>query len=334
MHSEDHFLALIDKHFPNKISLDAMSCPVQSKIILGRGDDCAILDINEPTAISSDIFLETAHFRREYFSPEDIGYKALAVNLSDLAAMGAKPFAFSLDLMIPKELDYDFWDRLLAAMAQLSHKHGIELIGGDLSHSPILGLGIHIWGTPWPNAIAKRSFLTRGNAQIGDLLAIVGQLGLAHCGLLALENTGSSAIKHFPQATKQHLRPSPRIKAGQILAQSKEVHGLMDISDGLARDLPRFLHASKHAGAELILEEHNLHPECLQFCAANKLSPIKTAMLGGEDYALLTAFHPAIAQSLQASIPDLWIIGTVSDTAEILLNGKKYTAKGFDHFGE
>lgn len=328
--SEADFLALIDNHFPNRTAkLDNGLDSVEHGVQLGRGDDCSILNINGLCCFSSDMFLEDVHFRRSYFSPEDIGHKALAVNVSDMAAMGARPLAFGLDLMIPENTNHDFWNRLLAGMAALAAEHELPLTGGDLSRSPLLGLTVHIWGTPGPAG----TLLTRGNARPGDLLAVAGSLGLARVGLHWLEKRGVDAIDTFPEATANHLHPQPLVAEGMALAEVPGIRGLMDVSDGLARDLPRFLEASGHVGADLILDNAMLHPEVSAYAAQESSTPQQVAMLGGEDYALLTALDPASRSQALARVPGLTIIGRVTATPGIRLNGAEFHAPGFDHFG-
>ncbi len=322
--TEQDYLNLIDKHFPRK--LDTMLDSVE----LGRGDDCAILRSNGFTCISSDLFLDTIHFRRSYFEPQEIGHKALAVNLSDIAGMGGVPRAFTLDLMIPKGLDQQFWDHFFAGMAALAHEHETVLVGGDLSQSPQLGMSVHIWGEPAPCG----RLLQRGGAHSGDLLVVAGQLGLARVGLLSLESKGREAIQDYPAATTQHLRPHPRVQDGLALASCKSVRGLMDISDGLARDLPRFLSASGGLGADITLAPTALHPEVISFAEQQNKAPELVAMLGGEDYALLAAIAPYALQEMQQKIPTLQVIGVVIKKSGITLNDKPFISSGFDHFSQ
>ncbi|MBU1612145.1 MAG: thiamine-phosphate kinase [Proteobacteria bacterium] len=323
MHSEQDYLNLIDRHFPSRLdTLDTVQ--------LGRGDDCAILGINGFACVSSDLFLDGVHFRRSYFSPSDIGHKALAVNLSDIAAMGGVPRAFSLDLMVPEGLGFDFWGQFLTGMAKLAAAYEVVLVGGDLSRSPILGTSIHIWGEPGPSG----RLLTRSAAQPGDLLVVAGHLGLARVGLHMLEVKGTAAIHDYPLSTNQHLRPRPRVAEGLILAANAEVHAMMDLSDGLARDLPRLLAASGNLGARLAITDGTLHDEVRRFSERQGVAPELTAMLGGEDYGLLAALSPEALRDAQRDIPRLEVIGVVTQEPGILLNDRPYANAGFDHFGE
>ena len=183
--SEDHVLAAIAHFFPE--SLD------NSRVLTARDDDCAVLHAVDPLCVSTDLFIEDVHFRRRYFSHEDAGWKALAVNLSDLAACGAKPLGFSLGLGLPRNAGMDLLHGLLRGMAELARWAGIPLIGGDLSRSDKLYLCITVVGE------AVRP-LRRGEAKPGDTLFAIGQTGLARTGFLLLEAEGLSAQRANAEA--------------------------------------------------------------------------------------------------------------------------------------
>lgn len=314
MKSEQHFLDLIDAHFPGGHEL----------LKLGRGDDCAVLAGGRDICVSSDLFLEDVHFRRDYFTAEDIGYKALAVNISDIAAMGARPFAFTMDLMIPPGLDEEFWNGFFKGMAMLARHTDLALAGGDLSRADRLGVSISIFGVSGSHG----RFLTRGNCAPGDILFTVGDLGLARAGLLTLETLGREGHEAFSAATLAHLRPKPKVMIGTLL-NAAGVKGLMDVSDGLARDLPRFL--GPNLGAELTLRGEMLNGNVIAYALAMGTDPVELAMLGGEDYALLGVMTEEVRDKA-ASVPGFTEIGRVTDTPGIVVNGTPFTAPGFDHF--
>lgn len=317
--SEQDFLALIDRFFPSQ----------NGHVTLGRGDDCSILRTEKELCISKDLFLENIHFRRSYFSPADIGYKSLAVNISDIAAMGGQPRGFALGLIIPPDLETEFWEPFFQAMSLLAQSNGLILAGGDLSKGQYLGISVTVWGDPGNNS----KFITRGNAQPGDILFLHGPAGLARTGLMALEELGPTAVEIYPDCVKAHLRPPMRVEAGLKLAASPHIRGLMDLSDGLARDLPRFLdNCSGSTGADINLPETTLHPEILHYARSKAISAPEHAYQGGEDYALFGAVSTEGFKELSDSIPELAAIGTVTADDRILLNGSEYTTTGFDHF--
>jgi len=313
MKSEEQFLELIDTYF----NLD------HEFVKLGRGDDCAILTGGKDYCISSDLFLEDVHFRHSYFSAADIGYKALAVNLSDIAGMGAKPVAFSMDLMAPAGLDDGFWNEFFQSMGNLARQNDIALIGGDISLADKLGISITIYGVGGSNG-----FLRRGNCRPGDLLFTIGDIGMARAGLMALEALGLQAREAIPGAVMAHLRPKPKVMIGTLL-NAAGVTSLMDLSDGLARDLSRL--TGPDLGADLIINPEQLNGNVRTFAETIGVDPLEIAILGGEDYALLGAVPPLEAGKAE-SVPGFNKIGTVSKTSGITLNGKPFTTRGFDHF--
>lgn len=319
--SEQDFLALIDKYFPSE----------NGHVTLGRGDDCSILRTRKDLCISKDLFLEDVHFRRSYFSPADIGYKSLAVNISDIAAMGGQPMGFALGLIIPADLEVEFWDPFFQSMSFLAQENGLILAGGDLSGGQYLGISVTVWGEP----AQKGSFLSRGNASPGDILFLQGPAGLARTGLLALEEMGPQAAAAYPESVKAHLRPPMRVEAGLKLASSPHVRGLMDLSDGLAKDLPRFLDCcAGPVGADIILQEDSLHSEITTYAEKKGIAPAEHAFQGGEDYALLGAAAPDGFKELSRHLPGLTAIGTITDHPVTLLNGIEFTNSGFDHFSK
>lgn len=334
IHSEDGILSILARHFP----------ATHPSLLLGRGDDCAVVRGTAPLAVSSDLFLEDVHFRRAYFRPEEIGCKALAVNLSDLAACGARPQGFTLCLGLSSNIDAAWLDAFFSGMAQPTHKYGIALAGGDLSRSPNLHISITVWGEP----AAPSGFLTRGGSMPGDVLFVVGQLGLARVGLRVLEQHGRSALHSWPHACAAHLRPVPQVDAGLMLARAgynARPPALMDISDGILRDLPRLLgHTGELSaagqpndcglGAVLVLARGQLHPEVVRHALQHGEDPVHQALAGGEDYALLGSCAPDMLPALNAAIPGLFSLGVVTEGGGIVCNNEPVDAMapGFDHF--
>lgn len=312
--SEEAFLALIDKHFTVKNDF----------VKLGRGDDGAIIAGGADLCVSSDLFLEDFHFRRSYFSPGDIGYKALAVNISDIAGMGAKPVAFNMDLMVPEGLPTEFWDEFFSSMASLARQSDLVLSGGDLSRADKLGVSITIFG----NGGANGKFIQRRNAQPHDSVFVCGDLGLARVGMLALEEMGEAAKDEYPIACRAHLRPKMKLMIASLLTAAG-VSSLMDVSDGLARDLPRLVGPER--GVSLRITEDIIHDEVIRYCKAKNLDPVETVMLGGEDYALLGTAGIEAGGRIK-SVPGTAVIGSVTDTPGLTVNSEPFSVQGFDHF--
>jgi thiamine-monophosphate kinase len=315
--SEDQFLAAISGRFPN----------VHPHMILGRGDDCAAIACPETTLLTTDLFIEDVHFKRAYFSPEDVGHKALAVNASDMAAMGGLPLGFSLGLAGPPSTPAAYWERVLDGMAALAGDLDIPLVGGDLNACDRIVLAVTLWGAPGPTG----RVLGRGGCQTGDVLFVIGDLGLAACGLEVLNGKGPDAAKEFPDSAAAHLRPEPRVKEGLAMARVPEVRGLMDVSDGLLRDLPRFLGPGLRA--DISIDRDTLHPELLALAKATGRDPAVMAVTGGEDYALLGACPREAFLKAYTQAMGVWAIGEVARGEGVSLDGKELPPGGFDHFG-
>ena len=325
--SEDSILACLARHFP----------ATHPSLLLGRGDDCAVLGVSGPLCVSTDLFMEDVHFRRSYFTPEEIGHKALAVNVSDIAACGGRPLAFTLALGLPDDVDALWLDRFFSGMAALAQEQRLALAGGDLSRSPFLHVSITIWGESYTGG----DFLVRGGSMPGDSLFVVGRPGLARVGLQVLEKEGRAALEHWPAACAAHLLPVPQVDAGLMLARAganARPPALMDLSDGIMRDLPRLLGRTGESrarregdtgtatdsglGAAILLPQGMLHPEVVRHARENGLNPVHEALLGGEDYALLGSCAPDMLPILHAAIPGFMSIGTITDDAEAVAAAK------------
>lgn len=309
--SEADFLALIDRFFPNH------------GMLVGRGDDCAVFSCPEKMCVTSDLFIEDVHFRRRYFSPFDIGHKALAVNISDIAAMGAVPLGFSLSLAVPTGLDQSFWSGFFSGMSGLAQKHALFLSGGDLSRADKLAANITIWGD------CSSGYRLRGHCREGDKIFLVGKIGLARTGLFLLESGMSS--RGYSRAIEAHLRPLPQVEAGIQLAGLEGVMAMMDVSDGLARDFPRLL--GPDMGVEIELDHADLDSEIVSWCSRTGENPLEFALLGGEDYALVAVVDKQAVVRLGDELGlQGRFIGTVCKKAGIFLQGVPLTCQGFDHF--
>ncbi len=326
--NEDDLLSIVAEYFPGK----------GQGVELGRGDDCAVLAAGHNLAVSTDIFCEDSHFRREYFSPEDLGHKCLAVNLSDLAAAGASPLGFTLGLTLTGKEDEDWMQSFCRGMAALARQHHVVLMGGDLARGKQLNMCPTVWGR-----VQGRGLL-RAQARAEDVLFCVGELGLARGGLFPLEQAmaeqgGYEKIREdFPLSVSQHLRPEPRCREGLILAGlGRHCHlSLMDVSDGAARDLPRLLGQNEgdklRFGAELTLKLTDLNEETLRIAQLLNCDPLQFALAGGEDYALMGTCPQEAWPELQRALPQAWQLGQVTEKTGLWLNGEPLKAAGFDHF--
>lgn len=323
MTSEDAILSLINEYFPN----------AHGDILLARGDDCAILLPGLELCVSTDLFVENIHFRHSYFGAGDVGHKALAVNISDLAAMGARPVAFQLALGLPHDTGEAWLRDFFKGMAALAARHEICLSGGDISIAPAVTVAITVFG----QRTEGFTLLRRGGSMPGDKIFVIGSLGLARVGLYHLEKSGRAALEEWPKACAAHLRPTPMTDAGLMLARAGEIArppALMDISDGICKDLPRLLgRGGENFGARLTLPPTIFEEEFLRHCEKLGLDPCLEACLGGEDYALLGSCAQDMLAPLRAALPSLVCIGEVTREPGIFCRDHDITnLHGFDHF--
>jgi thiamine-monophosphate kinase len=311
------------------------------RALLGIGDDCALLQAPAGThmAISSDMLVEGRHFFANV-DPHTLGHKALAVNLSDLAACGAEPLAFTLALALPR-ID-EAW---LAAFSQglfaLADPHGCELIGGDTTRGP-LNICITVFGT-LPAPAGKSQALLRSGAQPGDDIYVSGQLGDARLALDALRGK-FDLPPALLQATRQRLEaPSPRIALGMALRGLASA--AMDLSDGLVGDIQHLLKASQvgatiHTAAALSLLAARTHVDWPRAGIGDDAA-LSCVLSGGDDYELLFTAPPSAAAALQAaarqSATPIHCIGRINAASGLHLldeNGRELPMHftSFDHF--
>ena len=303
----------------------------------GIGDDAAVirpLHEGEYLLVTTDMLLEGIDFRREWTTPRRLGFKSIAVNMSDLAAMGARPLFFTVSLAIPIGISerwiLDFYDGLTEPGSSM----GACLIGGDLSHSEN---GIMISITALGESL-NRKVLYRSGGKAGDLLYVTGILGRSAAGLKLLQNGCiRPRSRNMQEAMRAHQCPEPRCEAGLWLTQCGLVHCMMDVSDGLSTDLPRMCAASG-VGADIRPADLPVFPESRWW----DCDPIELALHGGEDYELLFAVPSLKGRLLEelypSKFPKLTQIGRMTqDFGKIWIieSGKQHRRlldRGYDHF--
>jgi len=291
-------------------------------IILGVGDDCALIapPPGRWLAVSLDTLVSGVHFA-EHTPAYAVGWKALAVNLSDLAAMGAEPGFFTLGLTLP-EADEGWLSGFAEGLFALAERERVPLVGGDLTRGPLaISIEVHGWVTPGKE-------LRRRGAQPGDVLALTGPVGAAGLALRRLQ-AGVSAI---PPGLRARLDcPEPRLRQGQALAG--RAHAAIDVSDGVAQDLGHLLRASG-VGARCELGRLPLAPEVAAHVAAT--GDWSLPLAAGDDYELVVALPALTAAELCAEL-GLTAFGEVTaapGVAWIAPDGREYRPDrgGFDHF--
>jgi thiamine-monophosphate kinase len=244
----------------------------------GPGDDCAVIRPGRfDLCVTTDSVIEGVHFSLPRFSLEDVGHKALAVNLSDLAAMGAIPRWFVCALALPARLQRGV-RRIGVGMSRLARRHRAELVGGNVSAADKLSITITAIGQVEPGQA-----LTRQGARPGDALYVSGTLGGARLGLSLLKSGVRRGV------ARRQLRPEPRIALGRICRD--HARAAIDISDGFAQDLAQLCRASR-VGARIEADSLPISTE-LRRRAGTLRRAVGWALAGGEDYELLVAVPPA-----------------------------------------
>ncbi|MBT0721553.1 thiamine-phosphate kinase [Rosenbergiella collisarenosi] len=297
----------------------------------GIGDDCALLNLapNQTLAISVDTLVEGTHFYPD-IAPDDLAYKALAVNLSDLAAMGADPAWLTLAISLP-HIDHQWLQAFSDALFEQLDYYHMQLIGGDTTRGPLsMTLGIH-------GVVPAGKALKRSGAQRGDWIFVTGTLGDSAAGLALLQNTLTApSLEQRNYLLKRHLRPTPRILPGQALRHLASA--AIDISDGLLSDLGHILQAS---GVGAKIEQNQLPLSSILQEVVGREAAIDLALNGGEDYELCFTVPEVNREAIQVALNNLGVeghcIGQILPASEgiaLFDNGKKlsYRPKGFDHF--
>jgi len=266
--------------------------PAGPRTLLGSGDDAAISVPGGVTVTSVDALLDGVHFRRQWSDPARIGAKALAVALSDLAAMGAEAGEAYVVLGIPTDLDEDGCLALLDGMGRVAEETGTTLAGGDVTRAPALTLAVTVVG----HAERPEDLVTRAGGGPGDALVVTGELGGAAAGLRLLEQSEAPDIGHARGGSSsdaliaRQLEPKPRLAEGRMLAKAG-AGAMIDLSDGLGGDAR---HIAEASGVGLRIEAAALPLAAGLAEAAESLGrdPLELAVRGGEDYELLAAIPP------------------------------------------
>lgn len=300
----------------------------------GIGDDAAVFSApaGELQIVTTDSLLEGVHFRREWMSASDLGYKSLAVNLSDLAAEGAKPLGFFLNLSLPPEITEDWFTEYNHGLFSIAKEFQIPLLGGDLTGSK---QGIFISITALGSA-PREKIKTRSGAKERDLIFVTGRLGDSAAGLdiLSQKRDGFEGLKAV------HLRPHPHLAESLFLREQMNVHSLMDVSDGLLLDLPKLADQSQR-GFRVYLEKIPHSIQLLEYTQKFNLDPWQFSLAGGEDYVLLGTCDEPSAYELQRNFhkhftKPLYFLGEIMPaTDQHWLKEKKPIApnyKSFSHF--
>ena len=305
--------------------------------ILGIGDDCAVLPLGNQKVglVTTDMLIENSHFLRNHIPPEDLGYKSLAVNLSDIAAMGGKPLYAFLSLGLPADIEVSWMDLFFTGMRNLCDQTGVQLLGGDTTKSKThMIINLLVIGEAAAQAVKFRS-----SAETGDLICVTGDLGDSGAGLrLILEKKPITAEQDI--LVNRHYRPRAHLEEGYLLAGFQGVHAMMDVSDGIDSDLQRIMERSG-CGARVSIRRLPCSEALREACDCHGWDMYELAATGGEDYCLLCTVHPEVYPSINGAFRnafrrDLAVIGEITDKQGLhYYDGDreiKLTGHGFDHF--
>lgn len=276
-------------------------------VLVGIGDDAAVVAGMDPVVAAHDMLVEDVHFRWGTASPADVGHRALAVNLSDLAAMGARPVAALVGLCVGPGVEEAAVAAMYAAMEALGARWGCSVVGGDISTGAVTMAGVTVLGRMPPGLVP----VLRSGGRPGDLVCVTGTLGASAAGLAVLEGRVPAPAAGAEGLRAAHRRPEPRVAAGEALARAGAT-AMLDCSDGLALDLDRLARASG-AGAALELDRVPVAAGVDEVAGHLGEDPAVLAATGGEDYELIVSLPPSRIGEARAGLDvPLTVVGSLT----------------------
>lgn len=270
-------------------------------VLIGLGDDTAVIRIDQNKALiaTCDIQIEDQHFRLKHISTYQLGRRAIAVNLSDIASMGGKPSFALVSLGLPSKFPVIDYDQLFQGIKDELSQYSAHLIGGNLAKTERkLIVDVTLLGEVHPDHL-----LSRSGSKVGDKIFVTGRLGESGAGFHILETFGQYYPEKYANLVKAHLQPTPRIEAGKMIAETKMVTSMIDISDGIASDLYHICRMSG-VGAEIQSECIPLPENIEEVSEIAHTNPLDIALYSGEDYELLFTVKPDVISTLITEISD------------------------------
>lgn len=328
MQSEFEFIENLKKR-----TASSRNFPAAARV--GIGDDAAVIPKDSETdlVITADLLIEDIDFRFEWTKPEFIGHKALAVSLSDIAAMGAKPVWAMLSIGIPKKIwKSETLERFYDGWFALAEKSGVELVGGDVSKTP----DKIVIDSIVAGEANKGKAVLRSGAKAGDLIFVTGELGGAAAALKLLKAGEKYENSQHKDLLLRQLKPQPQTETGQMIGAKNLATAMVDLSDGLSSDLAHICRQSK-VGAKIFAGKIPVDSQILNF--EFPISKLDLALNGGEDFELLFTVNPKKKFQLEKEIRNnkISLIGEVTANKGIieLISEEKTTVLqpgGFRHF--
>jgi len=303
-------------------------------VLVGPGDDAAVLTPvrNERLVVTTDAVVEGVHFSRAFSTPADIGHKALAVNLSDLAAMAATPRWALLSLVLPGSWLVADVEALVDGLAALAGRHGVSVVGGNITRTD----GPLVVDVTAGGDVRSRRWLTRSGAAAGDDVWVSGTIGAASAGLEMLRDRARDSV-----CITRQRRPEPRVRLGVAMGRARAARAAMDLSDGLA-DALRQVAAASGCGVRIDASALPIDREAAEWWRGRNVDAVTAALAGGEDYELMFAIPRRGGGRLrnvtrQVADPALTKIGVFTKDAGALVvdrDGREEALPpGYEHFG-
>ena len=311
----------------------------EENVIKPIGDDCAVYEQEGSRVglLTTDMLVENVHFLRNNITPFELGYKTLAVNLSDIAAMGGTPCYAFLSIAIPEDVSVEFLDELYEGMLSLGREYRVNVLGGDTSGSKTdLVLNIALLGEA-----ERGQVLYRDGAEPGNRIYVNGCLGESAAGLELMLGDLDIKGKLREHLLNSHFKPEVFVRQGRFLAQSGVVTACIDLSDGISSDVS---HVCRESGVGAVLSRSDLpvSDELREFSDITGKDPKDIILTGGEDYRLLFTVQKDKAAKLEKQFQEkfgspLFCVGEITEGKEILLKDERgllsrLSPTGWDHF--
>ena len=285
--------------------------------LLGPGDDAAIVAVpDRRVVVSTDLVLEGRHFRRDWSTATDVGHKAAARSLADIAAMGAVPTALLVGFAAPASLEVAWVDGLVTGLREEAGAVGAGIVGGDVTQAESIMLSVTALGD-----LQGRAPVTLDGARVGDVVAVAGRLGWAAAGFAVLGRGFRSPV----QIVEAHRRPAPPYEAGPEAA-ALGATSMTDVSDGLIADLGHIADASR-VRLDLRAELVEVPAKLAEVGSALNVDPLVWVLTGGDDYALAATFPKG------SELPEHWrVLGQVAEGDGVRVDGRRWPQGGHEHF--
>lgn len=309
-------------------------------VICGIGDDAAVLDMGGEKAllVTIDSLVEEIHFTLRTHTPYQLGYKAMAVNLSDIAAMGGEPRYALVSISARPDMKVQLIEEIYEGMERMAREAGVSVVGGDTTGSQShLFISVAVIGE-----CPKGEVIYRSGAKVGDVLILTGSVGDSAAGLKLLSGSKAPSLsqEEVEYLKRRHLMPQPRLRAARRVASLKLANAMIDVSDGVSSEIWHICRSSR-VGAEIYAERMPISEPARKFASDLGLSPLKLALDGGEDYELLLTASEEKVEEIRSALAelnlDISVIGRILpyDRGCVLKSkGGKFELRqgGFTHF--